>query len=387
MMRTSAGEARRRLGLAIVVMAVGCLAGAQSAAAIPADTTITVGPAEASLTKDNTPTFEFFANQASVSFTCSIDSTEAAAKFACGSPYTTGPLADGGHVFYVAATNSVAETGSPATRSFVVDATPPQTTITAGPAEGEVLNTDAPEFGWASSELNSTFACVADSIPLVSCEMAFSTGAANGPHSFSVAATDPAGNTDPSPATRNFTVGLTGEPGREIARCEYDGASIVGTTGADTRIGTPRTDLMFGRGGNDVLSGVGGPDCIAGQNGNDRLRGGAGNDLLIGGAGNDQLIGNAGNDELRGGTGNDRLSGSAGADVLVGEAGADRLTDTSGRDRFSGGPGNDRINARDRSPYGRRVADVVACGTGRYDIAIVDRRDRVSRDCERVSRR
>ena len=74
-------------------------------------------------------------------------------------------------------------------------------------------------------------------------------------------------------------------------------------------------------------------------------------------------------------------------DVLVGDAGTDRLTDSVGRDSFSGGAGNDRVNSRDTSAFGRRVADSVGCGRGRFDVAIVDRADRVRRDCERVSRR
>jgi len=376
-----------RLGLAVVVAAIGGLAGAQSAAAAPPETTITAGLADLALANDNTPTFEFAASQTSVTFTCSIDAPEATTSFACNSPYTTPPLPDGGHVFRVAATNSVSESDpTPASRSFTIDATPPETTITSGPAEGEAINTDAPAFAWGSNEVGATFACIADGIPLMSCELAFATGASAGPHTFSVAATDPAGNTDPTPATRRFTISLTGAP-PEIARCLYDGSAIVGTSGADTRIGTPRTDLMFGLGGNDVLSGIGGPDCMTGQNGNDRLNGGAGDDLLEGGAGRDRLSGGAGRDELRGGLGNDSISGGAGLDMLVGDAGNDRLTDGSGRDSFSGGAGNDRIDARDATAFGRRASDSVACGSGRFDVAIVDPGDRVNRDCERVTKR
>src|SRR5436190_18089062 len=386
-MSSSAGGARMRIGLAIVVMGIGSLVGAQSAAAIPADTTITVGPADQSLTRDNTPTFEFSASQANVSFACSIDSTEPSARFACTAPYTTAPLADGGHVFYVASINSVPETDpSPATRSFAVDATPPQTLITAGPAEGQVINTDAPAFVWASSESGSTFACVADAIPLMSCDLAFATGAVAGPHSFSVVATDPAGNTDPTPATRNFTISLSAAP-PTLPHCLYDGNVIIGTSGPDTRVGTGRTDLMFGLGGNDTLRGAGGPDCMAGAAGNDRLMGETGDDSLSGGAGNDNLVGGPGSDELRAGAGNDRVTGSEGLDILVGDAGNDRLTDTRGRDTFNGGAGNDRIDARDVTGFGRRASDIVSCGAGRYDVAYVDKGDRVMRNCERVVKR
>ncbi len=375
-----------RLGIAgMIVMA--CLAGAQSAAAAPSETTIISGPAEGSLTRDNTPTFEFAASQTNVTYTCTIVTAETSRAVPCASPYTVGPLPDGGHRFEVAATNSVPETDpTPATRSFTIDTTPPQTTITEGPAEGETINTDAPAFEWISSETGSTFACVADGKPLASCDLAFATGATAGRHTFSVAATDAAGNTDASPATRSFTISLVGAP-PAFPRCPYDGNTIVGTNAADTRTGTTGTDVMFGLLGNDRLRGGRGRDCISGGGGNDRLSGDASLDFISGGLGHDNLAGGAGNDELRGGAGNDRITGNAGLDLLVGDAGNDRLTDTRGRDSFIGGAGNDRITARDTTPFGRRASDIVNCGAGRFDVAIVDKGDRVGKDCERVVER
>jgi hypothetical protein len=150
--------------------------------------------------------------------------------------------------------------------------------------------------------------------------------------------------------------------------CSISGRRIVGTSGNDTRSGSASSDVIFGRAGNDALSGLGGSDCLYGE---------AGNDRLLGGSGADRLFGGPGADRLDGGSANDRL---------VGAAGNDRLTDYSGRDDFSGGAGNDVVDARDSSAAGRRVADAVRCGAGR-DVASVDRRDRVSRDCERVVRR
>ncbi|MEA2220589.1 MAG: large repetitive protein [Solirubrobacteraceae bacterium] len=382
-MLSFAGAARRRLALAIVV-AIGCLAGAQSAAAEPAETTITAGPADGSLTNDTTPTFAFAASQSNVTFTCAID---AGAPSPCASPYTAGPLADGAHSLQVTATNSVAETDpTPATRRFTIDATPPETSITGGPAEGATIDSDAPSFAWSSSETVSTFTCTQDGVALSACELAFAGGAPAGPHRFTVAATDAAGNTDPTPATRTFAISLQAAP-PTLPRCPLRGRVIIGTNGADTRVGTTRIDIIYGLAGNDLLRGGLGGDCLAGQSGNDRLFGGAGNDYLFGGAGHDALNGDAGNDELRGASGNDRLDGGRGLDVLVGDAGNDRLSDSSGRDTFSGGAGNDRIMARDTTPFGRRASDTVRCGAGHFDVAIVDRGDIVASDCERVQRR
>ena len=75
----------------------------------------------------------------------------------------------------------------------------------------------------------------------------------------------------------------------------------------------------------------------------------------------------------------DRLSGGSGPDRLSGGSGSDRISAGSDRDKVIAGSGNDRISVRD----GAR--DTVNCGTGR-DRVTADRRDSISRNCERVSR-
>ena len=116
-----------------------------------------------------------------------------------------------------------------------------------------------------------------------------------------------------------------------------------------------------------------GPATVRGRGGNDRL----GTTRWTGGT---ALFGDAGNDRLAGNIYEDTLDGGSGNDHLVGAEGNDRLTGGRGRDRLSAGPGADRIAARDG------FADRISCGSGR-DTVIADRRDRISRDCERVSRR
>lgn len=95
-------------------------------------------------------------------------------------------------------------------------------------------------------------------------------------------------------------------------------------------------------------------------------------------AGPDTLTGTAGPDTLSGRGGPDTLSGRAGVDELLGGPGGDRLTGGPATDYLLGGPGNDRLRARDRS------ADVVNCGPGSSDLAVVDRSDKVAANCERV---
>jgi Ca2+-binding RTX toxin-like protein len=101
-----------------------------------------------------------------------------------------------------------------------------------------------------------------------------------------------------------------------------------------------------------------------------------GNDILIGGPAGEFLDGEFGNDRVSGGRGNDVLQGGPGNDRLSGGRGNDRLTGAGGRNRLSGGSGRDVLDALN----GER--DVVNCGSGRRDRAIVDRID-VVRGCEK----
>ena len=96
---------------------------------------------------------------------------------------------------------------SPASRSFTVDTTPPDTTITAGPSGP--TNDSTPTFSF-TSEAGATFECRVDAAAFASCSSPFTTGAlSDGAHTFEVRAKDGVGNTDASPASRAFTVDTT----------------------------------------------------------------------------------------------------------------------------------------------------------------------------------
>jgi hypothetical protein len=92
--------------------------------------------------------------------------------------------------------------------------------------------------------------------------------------------------------------------------------------------------------------------------------------VIVGTSGPDRLIGTSRGDELYGLGGNDQLAGRGATDLIDGGP---------GRDRLSGGPGADRVAANDRQ------VDTVLCGSAR-DLVVADRIDRVSADCETVSR-
>ncbi len=92
----------------------------------------------------------------------------------------------------------------------VGDTTPPETAIDSGP-EGPT-NDPSPTFNYSSSEPNSTFECrlTSDSHTPGSFSLCEPGGASysdlDGTYTFEVRATDAAGNTDPTPASRSFTV-------------------------------------------------------------------------------------------------------------------------------------------------------------------------------------
>jgi hypothetical protein len=94
------------------------------------------------------------------------------------------------------------------------DCTPPDTTIDSGPS-GTTADT-TPTFGFSATEGGSTFECALDGGAFGACSGAGATHTtavlAEGPHTFSVRATDPAGNTDASPAEQTFTVDIPDPP-------------------------------------------------------------------------------------------------------------------------------------------------------------------------------
>ena len=88
------------------------------------------------------------------------------------------------------------------------DTTPPETAIDSGPS-GTVSGTSA-SFSFSSSEAGSAFECSLDAAAFASCGSPKSyAGLSAGTHTFSVRATDAAGNTDATPATRSWTVNTT----------------------------------------------------------------------------------------------------------------------------------------------------------------------------------
>lgn len=167
------------------------------------DTLIDSGPDPA--TTQTSASFAFHASTADATFECSLDR---AAYTVCASPTTYDSLVEGTHSFAVRAKDTNGTDPSPATRSWRVDLTAPDTTITSGP-NGTVLSRTA-TFAFAANEPVGSFTCHLDAQPWGPCTSPQSyAGLDDGPHTFEVAATDQAGNSDATPAIRSWNVDTT----------------------------------------------------------------------------------------------------------------------------------------------------------------------------------
>ncbi|MDA0182327.1 plastocyanin/azurin family copper-binding protein [Solirubrobacter phytolaccae] len=171
----------------------------------PPDTTITSGPAPQ--TNQTTASVTFTSPQSAAAFECKLDTPSGAGSYGpCTSPWSRSALTDGAYTFSVRAVYPAGNPDpTPATRVFTVDTGPPDTTINGGPSG--TVNTASASFPFSGTELGVTFECSLDSAVYAPCTSprAFSA-LADGAHTFSVRATDLAGNVDPTPASRAFTV-------------------------------------------------------------------------------------------------------------------------------------------------------------------------------------
>jgi hypothetical protein len=156
----------------------------------------------------NTPnvTFDFDSNEPNVTYECRLDG---GAWEPCADP-TTEMLPDGNYTLEVRAKDAAGNVdGSPASRSFTVDATAPDTAVDSG-ASGRTSD-PTPTFEFSSPEAGAEFECRFDSAAFAACSGPGAThtpasSLADGQHTFQVRAKDALGNVDGTPATRTFTV-------------------------------------------------------------------------------------------------------------------------------------------------------------------------------------
>jgi PKD domain/Beta-propeller repeat len=172
----------------------------------PPDTTLVSGPPEAATL--NAATFAFSSPDGGdgTRFECSVDAETVYA--ACSSGATFRALPQGRHTFRaraIDASNNIDPT--PAVYSWVIDATQPDTTIST--SLPSITNQTTAEFRFDADQADATFECRLDDADFTPCDPVTSfAGLEGGTHTVEARATDPAGNTDTSPAAATWSVDL-----------------------------------------------------------------------------------------------------------------------------------------------------------------------------------
>jgi hypothetical protein len=156
------------------------------------------------LTRDRTPTASFLANEQDVVFLCRVD--EAAFRICPATMTLAPPLPDGTHELLVYGLDPGGNLDFE-TQLFEVDTTAPDTRIFRGPRG--LIQRQRVSFAFRSDDSDATFQCRMDERRFRPCASPQAyRELSHGDHLFRVRARDRAGNVDPSPAHRRFTVGL-----------------------------------------------------------------------------------------------------------------------------------------------------------------------------------
>ena len=193
------------------------------------DTTIGGLPADkpANPTNTTSATFNYTSSPPSgATFECKLDNE--ASFTACNGGANTqtsktyaGPLSAGSHTFSVRAVVGGITDPTPATYTWTVDLTPPDTNITGSPQNP--TTSQSASFTFSSSEpTGATFRCKLDTEAEANCNSGANTqttksysGLPEGQHTFTVLAVDRAGNKDPDPtqtsvSTYTWTIDRSG---------------------------------------------------------------------------------------------------------------------------------------------------------------------------------
>jgi hypothetical protein len=134
---------------------------------------------------------------------------------------------------------------TPAERTWTIeDTVPPETSIDSGP-QGTVASASA-SFTFSSNKAGSTFECSLDGSPFGGCSSPQPySGLADGPHTFEVRAIDAAGNVDPTPASRGWTVDATA-PAVQAPQQVFTAWTTLGTSAVPVDLAWSASDPQSG---------------------------------------------------------------------------------------------------------------------------------------------
>jgi len=170
----------------------------------PPDTSLDAHPLDPST--NDSPVFEFSSPDATAIFECQLDGS---GYSSCSNPKGYTGLSDDSHTFDVRAFDSAGNTDpSPESYTWLIDTTPPDTSIDAKPSDPN--KNDSHTFEFSSTEAPVTFECQLDGGGYSPCTSPKTyTGLSEGSHTFSVRAVDLVGFPDPTPAGYTWTIDFT----------------------------------------------------------------------------------------------------------------------------------------------------------------------------------
>jgi uncharacterized protein (TIGR03382 family) len=199
------------------------------------DTTIESGPP--AVTSSTSATFDFSSPEAGVTFECKRD-TETTFT-ACSDPMTFNNVGEGTHTLEVRARDAAGNVDpTPATYTWRVDTTAPNTVIESGPPA--VTSSTSATFDFSSPEAGVTFECKRDTeTTFTACSDPVTfNNVGEGTHTLEVRARDAAGNVDPTPATYTWRVDTTA-PTAPVVSGPLEGATLDTLTPAITGTAEP----------------------------------------------------------------------------------------------------------------------------------------------------
>lgn len=185
------------------------------------DTTITGSPG---VTRDfNGPKVSFTSNEGDARFECSMDGIEA--WRACNAPHAVDSRREGLHWLRVRAIDPQGNPDpSPARADWMLDLSPPSTTLTERSPYSSAESVLTVAFTGKDAVGVSRFECQLDGAAWQACKSPYQSPKLKaGWHSISVRAVDKAGHADPTPASPKFKIdpskAAVGQPAKKKAKC------------------------------------------------------------------------------------------------------------------------------------------------------------------------
>jgi hypothetical protein len=163
-----------------------------------------IGSAPPKATASSTATFAFTAAERNVAFACSLDG---APFHPCSSPSSYTGLKPGAHTFAIIAVDTAGNTTSVAPYVWTIDTRAPVARITS--QQPAVTSATSATFTFNADETSISFACQLDEAAFAPCSSpATYSGLASGTHTFSVRATDLAGNVGAPANSVSWTIDI-----------------------------------------------------------------------------------------------------------------------------------------------------------------------------------